>query len=112
MTRPTQVEVTYVLQNGERRTIQSPAGTSLMRAALQNGVPGIVAECGGACACATCHVYVDASWLSHLEEAQETECEMLDCAASERQANSRLSCQIKLTPALSGLTVTVAEQFG
>ena len=75
-----------------------------METALRNSIPGIDAECGGACACATCHVYVDPAWLPKLAVRQDMEEQMLDFA-QEVKPNSRLSCQIKVTPALDGLVV-------
>jgi 2Fe-2S ferredoxin len=81
-----------------------PAGWSLMEGAVKNLVPGIDADCGGACACATCHVYVDPAWLDKLPPKQEMEETMLDFAQDVRP-NSRLSCQITVTPALDGLVV-------
>ena len=78
-----------------------------MEGAIDNDVPGVVAECGGACACATCHVHVDAAWLAELGPVSEMEDAMLDSALS-RQPNSRLSCQIEVADNLEGLTVQVA----
>jgi 2Fe-2S ferredoxin len=80
------------------------AGWSVMEGAVKNRVPGIDADCGGACACATCHVYVDPAWLDKLPKQQEMEVQMLDFA-QEVKPNSRLSCQIKVTSALDGLIV-------
>jgi 2Fe-2S ferredoxin len=80
-----------------------------METAKQHGVAGIVAQCGGACACATCHVYVEPSWVSRLAPPEDMELGMLE-AAWEPRANSRLSCQITLNEDLDGLTVTVPER--
>lgn len=107
----TDIRITYVLQSGENRTVSCAPGTSVMHAALQNGVPGIIAECGGACACATCHVYVDEAFVEKLSEVGDFENDMLENVAAGRQPNSRLSCQIRLTPELSGLSVAVPEQM-
>jgi 2Fe-2S ferredoxin len=101
--------VTFVEPGGAQRTISAPAGISLMEAARQNRVEGVVARCGGACACASCHVYVDGPWLSKLQPPDDMELGMLESAWQPR-AGSRLSCQIELTPALDGLTVTVPER--
>ena len=81
-----------------------------MQAAIGHGVDGIVAECGGNCMCATCHVYVDADWLPRLPAMSEAEDALLDGTASERQPNSRLSCQISVTSALDGLLVNLPER--
>jgi 2Fe-2S ferredoxin len=81
-----------------------------MRAALVNGVDGIVAECGGSALCATCHVYVDKQWISRLAAIGDDEDALLDGTACERQANSRLSCQIKITPVLDGLVLLLPER--
>jgi len=79
-----------------------------MEAAVDNNVAGVVAECGGACACATCHVYVEQAWLNKLPAMDDMEDAMLD-SALDRQANSRLSCQLEISDALDGLTVTAAD---
>jgi 2Fe-2S ferredoxin len=92
--------------DGSRITVDAPAGISLMEAARQHAIPGIIAQCGGACACATCHVYVEPRWLSRMEPPEEMELGMLE-SAWEPLANSRLSCQVPVSAALDGLTVTV-----
>lgn len=102
--------VTYTDPNGSAQTIDGDAGVSVMDVALKNGVRGIVAECGGALNCASCHVYVDEAWLDRTGLASEEEDEMLEGALAERLPNSRLSCQIILGPDLDGLQVTVAPQ--
>ncbi len=104
-------KVVFIEPSGERREISAPAGMSLMEAARQNGVDGILAQCGGACACATCHVYVSPSWLEKLEPRGEMEEGMLENAWHPR-GNSRLSCQIPLTDDLDGLEVTVPDEQG
>jgi ferredoxin, 2Fe-2S len=101
--------VVFVQPDGVRRPIDVPAGITLMEAARQNGVAGIVAQCGGACACATCHVYVDRSWLSRLDPPEDMEEGMLETAWEPRD-NSRLSCQVHVTATLDGLEVTVPEK--
>jgi 2Fe-2S ferredoxin len=84
------------------------AGQSLMEVAKAHGVDGISGDCGGGCACATCHVYVDQAWLPKVGKPDDIESAMLDMVADVAQPNSRLGCQIKLRPDLDGLTVTVA----
>jgi ferredoxin, 2Fe-2S len=103
--------VTFIEPSGMRREIDAPIGVTLMEAAVQNGVQGIVAQCGGACACATCHVYIDAAWTAKLEAREEMEEGMLECAWEPRE-NSRLSCQIHMTASLDGLEVTVPQRQG
>lgn len=102
--------VTYVEYNGTRHEIEVPLGLSVMRGAVDNDVPGIDADCGGACACATCHVYVDPAWLDRtgLPVAGSQEDSMLSFAAVA-QPNSRLSCQIPVSQALDGLIVQLPE---
>lgn len=101
---------TFIAHDGTVRSLEVPAGTSVMQAAVANGVTGIVAECGGAQMCATCHVYVAAEWLPKLAPMQAPEDAMLDSTASERRANSRLSCQIVMSPELDGLVVYLPER--
>ena len=90
--------------------MEAPAGMSLMQSAVANGLKGIVAECGGSQMCATCHVYVDEGWLDKLRPMEATEDAMLDSAVCERQANSRLSCQILMSAELDGLVVRLPER--
>jgi ferredoxin, 2Fe-2S len=97
--------ITYVHTDGTREAIDVPVGTSVMRAAILNGVDGIVAECGGEMMCATCHVYVEPEQLPLCPEQSEDEKAMLEFTASERKTNSRLSCQLVVTPEMDGLTV-------
>lgn len=105
----TALTVTFVEDDGTVRTIENvETGQSLMEVGRENGVAGILADCGGACACATCHVYVDADWLDKVGPPDEIEAEMLDMVSDVARASSRLSCQVKLTEALDGLRVTVA----
>ena len=108
--------IVYVDPEGTRHEVDAHCGSSVMDTAVKNGVPGIVAECGGFLSCASCHVYVDEAWIDRVgraEDAQdETEHEILDGAMAERQPGSRLSCQVTITEALDGLLVRVApEQF-
>ena len=97
--------VTYVASSGSSRTIDVPSGTSVMQAALNHRVEGILGECGGSCMCATCHVYVDPSFLSRLPPAKDNEKFMLSIAAEGPETNSRLSCQIKMSEELDGIVV-------
>jgi 2Fe-2S ferredoxin len=101
--------IVFIEPDGDRRELQAPLGVTLMEVARQNNVRGVVAQCGGACACATCHVYIDPSWLAKLVPREEMEEGMLELAWEPRD-NSRLSCQIHITPALDGLTVTVPKR--
>src|SRR3984885_9497720 len=94
--------VTYISYAGDTRQVAVPIGDSVMEGAIKNGVDGIVAECGGACQCATCHVYVDEAFLGLLKPIQEDEDEMLNTTASERRPNSRLGCQILGTKGSDG----------
>ena len=99
-------KITYVDHAGTARTVEADVGSTVMEAAIRNNVPGIDAECGGACACATCHVYVDDAFLDRLSPMEAMEEDMLDFALDVRP-NSRLSCQIRVTDALDGLTLQV-----
>lgn len=101
------VRITYVENDGTERCAEVVAGTSVMRGALEAGVYGIDAICGGQCACATCHCYVDNVWIDRLPAMRDIEDEMLDEAAAERRPQSRLSCQITVTPELDGLRVLI-----
>jgi 2Fe-2S ferredoxin len=102
-------KITFIQPDGSAQTVVADAGLTVMEAAKKNLVPGIEAECGGACACATCHVYVDAAWREKVGKAAEMEEDMLDFAFDVRE-ESRLSCQIKVTAALDGLVVRVPEK--
>jgi ferredoxin, 2Fe-2S len=94
---------------GGRREIDAPLGLTLMEVARQHGVQGVVAQCGGACMCATCHVYIDPAWADRLAPREEMEEGMLESAWEPRD-NSRLSCQIHITADLDGLHVTVPKR--
>ena len=101
-------KVTFIAHDGTRSTVDSAVGTSLMQAAVDHNVRGIDGDCGGQCACATCHVFIDAPW-SALTGARTThENDMLNFAAELRDS-SRLACQIKLTEAMNGIVVTMPE---
>ena len=103
------VKINFINHKGETQTVDAEAGSTVMEAAIRNAVPGILAECGGACACATCHVYVDESWKEKAGSPSPMEEDMLDFAF-EVKPNSRLSCQIKVTEALDVLVVTTPER--
>jgi 2Fe-2S ferredoxin len=106
------IKVTFIEADGAVRTFENAeTGQSLMELGRANNVAGILADCGGACACATCHVYVDAEWLNRVGLPDELEAGMLDLADNKIQNNSRLSCQIRLAEELDGLKVTVAPLF-
>ena len=102
-------KVTFKQPDGAETTVEAAAGVTVMEAAKINLVPGIEAECGGACACATCHVYVDADWVAKTGKPNEMEEDMLDFAFDVRET-SRLSCQIKISDDLDGLVVEVPEK--
>jgi len=104
-------KITFMQPDGATQTVDAEIGLTVMEAAKLNSIAGIDAECGGACACATCHVYVDAAWLAKTGKPSAMEEDMLDFAF-DVQDSSRLACQIKVTPELDGLQVRVpAKQF-
>lgn len=103
------VKINFIDHKGETRSVEAEAGSTVMEAAIRNAIPGILAECGGACACATCHVYVDESWKEKTGDPSPMEEDMLDFAFDVRPT-SRLSCQIKVTDELDGLSVNVPER--
>ena len=102
-------KITFIDNGGAARTVEADIGATVMETAIRNGVPGIEAECGGACACATCHVYVDPAWREKTGSPSAMEEDMLDFGYDVRE-NSRLSCQIKVTADLDGLVVTTPER--
>lgn len=101
-------KITYIDSDGTSRDVEAKNGTSIMEAAVQNMIPGIDADCGGACACATCHVYVAEEWASKLSPKDDMEESMLDFAEDVRET-SRLSCQLLMSDELDGITVTTPE---
>jgi 2Fe-2S ferredoxin len=105
------VKITYIDSSGEARTIEAQEGSTVMEAAIRNAIPEITAECGGGCACATCHVYVGEKWVALTGKASSQEEDMLDFAYKV-QPNSRLCCQIKVAPELDGLIVTTPDRQG
>ncbi len=104
-------KITYIAPDGERIDTEAQAGSTVMETAIMNGIPGIVAECGGACTCATCHVYVDDAWAETVGGPSMMEEDMLDFAFDVRP-QSRLSCQIKVSDKLDGLVVHVPSRQG
>jgi ferredoxin, 2Fe-2S len=102
--------VTYIEHNGTQHQVEVPAGDSIMRGAVDNAIDGIVAECGGGLACATCHCYVDDAWIDRVGPPSETEMQMLESTAAERKRGSRLSCQISASDKLDGLIVRLPEK--
>ena len=104
-------KITYIEHNGSEHVIDVKSGLSVMEGAVKNNIPGIDADCGGACACATCHVYVADDWAERVGKASQMEEDMLDFAFEVRPT-SRLSCQIKVTDALDGLVVTTPAKQG
>jgi len=98
------IKITFVDSGGTARTVEAEEGATVMETAIRNGIPEIEAECGGACSCATCHVYVDEGWEAVTGQPQPMEEDMLDFAFDVRP-NSRLSCQIRVRPELDGLVV-------
>jgi 2Fe-2S ferredoxin len=100
----------YLHPDGRRSTVEAQAGASVMQAAIRNNVPGIDAECGGSCSCATCHVYVDESFAALLPEPDDMESQLLDFVAAPREPTSRLGCQLAVTAELDGLVVRVPSR--
>jgi 2Fe-2S ferredoxin len=105
------VRITFIEHNGKEHVVEASPGISLMQNAVRNDVPGIDAECGGACSCATCHVYIDPAWLAVTGEPETIERSMMEFS-SHPEANSRLSCQITVTEQLNGLVVRIPESQG
>ena len=102
-------KITFIQHDGSEQSYDGKTGLSVMEVAVKNNVPGIDADCGGACACATCHVYVDAAWAEKVGQPASMEEDMLDFAFDVRPT-SRLSCQIKVSAALDGLVVHTPER--
>lgn len=101
-------KITYIAADGTESVVEAKVGQSVMLTAINNNVPGIVAECGGACSCATCHVHVDPAWYDKLTPPEDMEKDMLEFAMDPDET-SRLSCQIKVTEELDGLVVRTPE---
>ena len=104
-------KIKYIEFGGQEHEVEVEDGLTVMEGARDNDIPGIDADCGGACACSTCHVYVDPAWADKLPEIEAMEEDMLDFAF-ERKDNSRLSCQLKVSDALDGLIVRMPEKQG
>jgi 2Fe-2S ferredoxin len=102
--------VTYIEHDGAAHEVDVAVGHTVMEGAFQSGIEGIEAECGGACACATCHCYIDDAWVATFPAAKAEELEMLEFAKSEFRPNSRLACQLDVTAAHDGLIVRLPEQ--
>lgn len=102
--------VTYISPDGTETTLEARDGDTVMEVAVKNGVKGIVAECGGACSCATCHVYVEPEFRAAVGEVNDLEDDMLDGTEAERLENSRLSCQLRMSADLDGLRVRIAPR--
>ena len=105
------VKITFINSEGTARTVEGEVGATVMETAIRNDVPGIVAECGGACACATCHVHVAEEWKDTVGPPSPMEEDMLDFASDVRPT-SRLSCQIRVAPELDGLVVYTPKEQG
>ena len=103
-------KITYIEYGGKRHVIDVPNGITVMEGARDNNIPGIEADCGGACACSTCHVYVDDSWVERLPEKEPMEEDMLDFAFEPDEVRSRLTCQLTVSDDLDGLIVTMPEK--
>jgi ferredoxin, 2Fe-2S len=102
-------QITFIDSGGTARTVDGENGSTVMETAIRSGVPGIEAECGGACACSTCHVYIDEAWREKVGEPSPMEEDMLDFAYDVKP-NSRLSCQMKVSDDLNGLIVRTPER--
>jgi 2Fe-2S ferredoxin len=103
-------KVIYIDSAGREYAVDAAVGDTVMATAVRNGVPGIVAECGGNCSCATCHVWVAEEFAPAVGPPGDMEEDLLDMGVSERRSTSRLSCQIRLTEALDGLTVEIPPE--
>ena len=101
-------KITFIEHSGKTHQVEAAVGENLMQVALNNTVPGMLADCGGNCACATCHVYVDAPWTDKVAAAEKTEQDMIECTVYP-EATSRLSCQVIITEQLDGLVVRLPE---
>lgn len=102
--------ITYIEFNGKRHVVEVPNGLTVMEGARDNNIPGIEAECGGACACSTCHVYVDDAWIDRLPEKEIMEEDMLDFAWNPDPVKSRLTCQLRVSDEFDGLVVQMPEK--
>jgi len=103
-------KITYIEHNGTEHVVDVPNGLTVMEGARDNNIPGIEADCGGACACSTCHVYVHPDWVSKLPQIDPMEEDMLEFAYQPDETRSRLTCQLKVSDALDGLVVQMPEK--
>ena len=103
-------KITYIEHSGAEHVVDVASGLTVMEGARDNNIPGIEADCGGACACSTCHVYVDPAWVEKLPERDDMETDMLDFAYEPDMDRSRLTCQLKVTDALDGLVVNMPDR--
>ncbi|GMG81109.1 2Fe-2S iron-sulfur cluster-binding protein [Paralimibaculum aggregatum] len=103
-------KITYIEHSGKEHVVEVAEGLTVMEGAVSNNIPGIDADCGGACACSTCHVYVHPDWVAKLPEKEDMEVDMLDFAFEPDTERSRLTCQLKVTPELDGLVVQMPEK--
>jgi 2Fe-2S ferredoxin len=103
-------KITYIEHGGKEHVVEVANGMTVMEGARDNNIPGIEADCGGACACSTCHVYVDAAWVEKVPAKDDMETDMLDFAYEPDETRSRLTCQLKVTDALDGLIVQMPEK--
>ncbi|WP_372893115.1 2Fe-2S iron-sulfur cluster-binding protein [Rhodosalinus sp.] len=103
-------KITYIEHNGTEHVVEVPNGLTVMEGARDNNIPGIEADCGGACACSTCHVYVHPDWVGKLPDKEDMEADMLDFAFQPDPDRSRLTCQLKVSDALDGLVVQMPEK--
>lgn len=104
------IRIVYLQPDGQSRTVEAETGKSLMITAVSNGIPGIDADCGGACICATCHVHIDAPWRERIAPPEETEQWTLEMAVEPHPETSRLSCQILVDDAMDGLVVRLPQR--
>jgi 2Fe-2S ferredoxin len=102
-------KITYIEHNGTQHTVEVPVGLTVMEGAVNNNVPGIDADCGGACACSTCHAYVSPDWVARMPVREDMEMDMLDFAY-EPNERSRLTCQVKVTAEMDGLALQLPEK--
>ena len=102
--------ITYIEHNGTRHDVEVKTGMTVMEGARDNGIPGIEADCGGACACSTCHVYVDPAWVNKLPRRDPMEQDMLDFAYEPDPERSRLTCQLRVSDDIDGLVVQMPER--
>ena len=106
--RNTVPKITFIDYEGTERSVDANVGETIMEAATSNDIPGIDADCGGACACATCHVYIAPDWFAKVGDPEDLEAEMLD-VAEEVKENSRLACQLTISDELDGIVVVTPE---